>query len=298
MTIKKTGNSAFGKFIGNTGWMIFRNIYSMLISLIIGSLSARYLGPSNYGLINYGSAIITFFGTVSKLGMDAVIVAEISRYPFKENTYLGSALIMRLIASILSFFGICGFVYLLEPNNLLLQIITALQAVAIIFQSVEVFYYWFQAHLEMKYVTLSSIVALSVTGAWRVILLFKQASVHWFAFSASLSSLVCGVFICVFFFKKFQHCLRFSFAEAKHILGNSYHFVINGLAVNLYTQLDRIMLGKIVSEESVGYYSAASSIAVLWEFVPTAIINSARPLLIKAYEQDQKDFLKKMKLLL
>ncbi|MGM9679881.1 MAG: flippase [Eubacteriales bacterium] len=304
MTAKSRGNKAkkesslMGRFVGNTGWMMFRNIYSMLISLIVGSLSARYLGPSNYGLLNYGSSIIAFFTTVSKLGMDSFVVGEMARNPEKENSYLGSALIMRLVTSILSFFAIWGIVVVLEPDNRLLQTVTVLQAVAIVFQSAEVFYFWFQVRLKMKYVTLASIAALTVTGAWRILLLANQATVQWFALSASISALVCGGLVMIFFLTQAKAKLTFCPSDARYILQNSYHFIINGLAVTLYTQLDRIMLGKVVSEDAVGFYSAASTIAVLWEFVPNAIIHSASPLLIKEYDKDKNSFEKKYKMLL
>ena len=45
-------------FISNTSWMMAQQIYSMILSLVVGSLSARYLGPSNYGLLSYGSSLI------------------------------------------------------------------------------------------------------------------------------------------------------------------------------------------------------------------------------------------------
>lgn len=286
------------KFVGNTSWMMFQRIYQMLIQLVVGSLSARYLGPSNYGLINYGSSIISFFLTVSRLGMDSVVVAEMARTPQKESSYLGTALFMRLITSILSFFAIWGIVILLEPGNTLLQVVTVLQAIAIIFQSTEVLYYWFQARLEMKYVTLTTIIALTVTAVWRISLLANSAAVQWFALSSSISALVCGICIVVFFAYKAKMKLSISWSDGRFLLSNSYHFIINGLAVTLYTQLDRIMLGKVVSQEAVGFYSAASTIAVMWEFVPTAIANSARPLLIKLYDRDKEDFLKKFQFLL
>ena len=266
----KEKKSLASKFVGNTGWMMFRNIYSMLISLIVGSLSARYLGPSNYGVLNYGSSIIAFFTTVSKLGMDAVVVAEMTRNPQKEGSYLGSALVMRLLTSVLSFFAICGIVAVLEPDDRLLQVVTMLQAIAIIFQSSEVLYFWFQARLEMKYVTIAAIAALTATGIWRISLLANAASVEWFALSASVSALVCGACTIVFFAKKAKLKLKASIEDSKFILSNSYHFIINGLAVTLYTQIDRIMLGKVVSNEAVGFHAAASTIAVMWEFVPTA----------------------------
>ena len=80
------------RFVGNAGWMMLKNIYSMLLSLIVGSLSARFLGPSNYGVLSYGTSIISFFTIVSKLGMDGVVVAEMVKNPEKENTVLGTAL--------------------------------------------------------------------------------------------------------------------------------------------------------------------------------------------------------------
>lgn len=293
-----TKDSLLSKFVGNTGWMMFRNIYSMLISLVVGSLSARFLGPSNYGLLNYGSSIIAFFTTVSKLGMDSVVVAEMARTPQKEDTYLGSALVMRFVTSVLSFFAIWGMVAILEPNNKLLQIVTILQAIAIIFQSTEVLYFWFQERLEMKYVTIAGIAALTATAVWRILLLANSATVVWFALSSSISALVCGVAIVLFFVWKARLRIRFCLSDAKFILSHSYHFIINGLAVTLYTQLDRIMLGKVVSSEAVGYYAAASTLAVMWEFVPTAVVNSARPLLVKEYDKDRDAFLKKFQLLL
>ena len=278
------------RFIGNTGWMMFKNIYSMLVSLIVGSLSARYLGPSNYGLISYASSIISFFTTVSKLGMDTVVVAEIVRKPEKEGSYLGSALVMRLITSILSFFAIWGLMLVLEPGNTLLIVVTILQAIAIVFQTTEVLYYWFQARLEMKYVTIAGVLALTVTGIWRISLLANEATVQWFAFSSSISALVSGISIVYFYLRKSKVKLSVSLPDCKFILSRSAPFIVNGLAVTLYTQLDRIMLGRVVSETAVGYYSAASTIAVMWEFVPTAITNSARPLLVSMYEKGRAKF--------
>ena len=56
------------KFITNTNWLLFKNIYSMLLSLVVGSLSVRYLGPSNYGLIGYGTSLVNLFNAISQLG--------------------------------------------------------------------------------------------------------------------------------------------------------------------------------------------------------------------------------------
>ena len=58
--------------IKNAGWLIFGRIGQMVISLVVGVLSARYLGPSNYGLINYAAAYTSFFMALCTLGINSV----------------------------------------------------------------------------------------------------------------------------------------------------------------------------------------------------------------------------------
>ena len=46
------------KFIFGAGWQMTSQIYSMLLSLVVSIFMARYLGPSNYGLIGYGQSMV------------------------------------------------------------------------------------------------------------------------------------------------------------------------------------------------------------------------------------------------
>ena len=287
------------KFVGNTVWMMTSKVYSMLVSLIVGSLSARYLGPTNYGLLNYGTAIIAFFTTICTLGLDSVIVVEMVKKPEKRGNYLGTALLLRFLASLVSFVCILVIVRIFEPENKTLQIVTLLQSLSIIFESYQVFLYWFQNNLTMKYVTIASIVGLTVTGIWRISLLATGQSVEFFALSSSISAIVCGALVLIFFFKDNNHPhLKISKTDGKYLISKSYHFIISGLAITLYSQIDRIMLGKAVSSEAVGFYSAAMTIAVMWEFIPNALINSARPILIAIRKTDWKLYIKKYQTLL
>lgn len=65
----------------------------------------------------------------------------------------------------------------------------------------------------------------------------------------------------------------------------SYNFVISGLMVACYGQMDKIMLGKMLDVTSVGLYSTALYICSLWTFVLNAIMNSANPLIFEAKEK-------------
>ena len=285
------------KFAGNTGWMMAQQIYSMILSLIVGSLSARYLGPSNYGLLNYGASIISFFTIISKLGLDGIIINEIVRHREKLSSYLGTALVARLVASIISIGLVQGIIVFLEPDNQLLQVITFLQTFSLVFQCYEVFQYWYQVELKMKYVSIATMLALTVTAAWRIYLLSTGASVEFFALTNSIRYLVCGFVVIVIFFINTRIKLRFSLVDLKYLLSMSYHYIVSSLAVTLYSQIDKVMIGNQIGSEALGLYTAGSTIACLWEFIPNAIINSARPIILEKKEKSYEQYIKLLQML-
>lgn len=145
---------------------------------------------------------------------------------------------------------------------------TLLQAFVIILQAYEVFNYWFQLNLKMKYVSIASMIAQTAVGVWRISLLAAGASVYWSALSSSIQCLVCGIVVIWCFARQKEDDLRlvFSWREGGRLLRKSYHFIISGLAVTFYMQIDKIMIAKFLNTEAVGIYTAAA----LWKFVPNA----------------------------
>jgi len=275
------------RFVGNTGWQMAQQIYSMLLSLIIGSISARFLGPSNYGLINYGASLISLFAHLTGLGLDEVIMNEMVSNKDKQGTFLGTALVMRLIASALGVVSMGVIVMVLEPDNKLLWVITVLQSFQLFGNLYYVFNYWFQIELKSKYVSIAYIIGLTVSGVWRVVLLITGASVEFFAFTGSLQGILVLIIVAFCFFRLSHVRLSFDFSVGKDLLKKGYHYIISGIAVIIYMQMDKVMIGKISGEEELGFYSAASNIANLWLFVPRAIINTARPLVLEGKNLDR-----------
>ena len=44
----------------NASWIIIGQIAKSSFAMIISMITARYLGPSNFGLISYAASIVTF----------------------------------------------------------------------------------------------------------------------------------------------------------------------------------------------------------------------------------------------
>lgn len=285
------------KNIKNAGWLIFGKVIQMGISFFVGILTARYLGPSNYGLINYAAAYTAFFFSVCTLGINSVIVKEFVDNPSKEGKILGTSLILRGISSVFSAITIITISSMLDSNEPITKTVVILYTISLIFQIFDMFNYWFQSRLQAKYTAIASLIAYSITAIYKVVLLATNQPVTMFALSISVDYISLALILFYFYKKEGGRKLSFSFEYGKNLLKKSYHFILPGLMVAIYGQTDKMMLKHMINEIEIGYYATAVSLCSVWCFVLNAIIDSMNPSIMKAYQEDEKSFIKYNKVL-
>lgn len=283
------------KFANNTLWLLLDRIFQLLLGLIVGIWTARYLGPSNFGVLNYGASIITFFSVICSLGLENVIIKYFIDNPKKNNTILFSAIAIRALTAVLSIIVIYIMVSLIHYDDKIVKSVIILQSLALIFNSFDTIDYWFQSILMSKYVVLAKSIARVFVSIWKIYLLISNASLAFFALSSTIEAVILGIILLVIYFKKNKINISISKRYSTELVLDSYHFILSGLLVSLFTQMDKIMLGNLIGKESVGVYSVAANIATLWYFVPLAVINSARPIILKKKQNSILDYQRNLK---
>lgn len=283
----------------NSFWIITERIIQAIISLIIGSISARYLGPGNYGLINYGASIVSFFTAIANLGLNNTIVKEYIENRKKHGEIIGSALILRAISSLLSIIMVLIAVIILRPNDQIIFVLTSLQSLVLLFQIYEVFELWFQSKLESKTVSFIKTFASILVAGYKIFLLITGKPVEWFAASTTIDSLLIFLLSYLYYKKSKDNNQKISFNKitAKRLVANSRHYIISGMMVTIYMHMDKIMLGNMMDESEVGFYAAATTICTMWCFIPEAIINSIKPLIFEAKTNNEKRYEQLLRLL-
>lgn len=281
--------------VKNAGWLIFGKIAQMLISLVVGLLTARYLGPSNYGLINYAGAYTAFFMSFCTLGINSVLVKEFVDNPEQEGKIIGSTLVLRAISSFLSASIIVLIVSVIEADEPTTIAVTALCSLGLIFNIFETFNYWFQSKLQSKVTAIVTFIAYVITSLYKVALLILNKSVEWFAFASALDYICIGIFLIICYIKYGGKKLNFSKAVSKRILSKSVYFILPGLMVSIYGYSDKFMLKHMCGEAEVGFYSTATHLCTMWCFVLLAIIDSVYPSIMEAHKADTKLFEKRNK---
>lgn len=283
------------RFLSNTMWDIGGKVFQMVLTLVVGMLTARYLGPSNYGVIGETASYVAFFSVICQLGFTTTAVKEIMDNEERQGEILGTTIFFRICTSIISSGAITILLFVMKGGDKTIVTVAFLQSLSLIFQSFEMIHYWYQSRLETQVSVKIQSIAYLLMAVYKITILALGKSVEWFACSTALEAAVVGMFLFYVYNRGDGQKLSVSIRAGKELLKNSYHFILSGLMVTIYSEMDKIMLGQMLSEEAVGYYTAAAKIPSMWSFVVMALINSSRPVIISSRAKSQELYVKQNK---
>lgn len=285
------------RIVQNAGAIIIGKIAQSLFGFVVGLLTARYLGPSNYGLITYAGAYTAFFMTASSLGTNNLLVKEFVDRPDDEGLIIGSTIAMRLLASMAAILIILAASFFLDAGEKLTVLIVGITSFSLLFQQpAEVLDFWFQARLESKVTAIATLIAYTVSTAFKIYLLASHKSVVFFAMVSSLDLFCLGLLLAIRYKKAGGQALRCSCAYGKSLLRKSYPLILSGMMFAVYSQVDKLMLKNLISETETGYYAIAYTLCTIWCFVLGAVITSYYPVIMThAKDQDEELFNQKNK---
>ena len=255
---------------------------------MIGTLSARYLGPSDYGVVNYAASVVSFVAPIMYLGFNSTLVRELVKDPEHQGEIMGSAIGMSIISAVLCIVGVNAFVLVANRGNTETIIVCALYSTLLLFQAIDLIKYWFQSKLLSKYTSVAALVAYVIVAAYKALLLITHKSVYWFAVANSIEFLVIAIALIVIYFIIGRSRLSFSFRRAGSMMKRSGFFIISNMMITIFAHTDRIMLKHMIGDAATGCYSAAASLAVITSFVFTATIDSASPVILESTEDNER----------
>lgn len=268
-----------------------------IIALIIGMLSARYLGPSNYGLLNYANSIVAFVVPLAQLGLRNVLVEEIIAHPEREGKTLGTSIVMSVASSILCIFGCLAFVSIVNVGERETFIVCVLYSISLVFQMTEMIQYWYQAKLLSKYTSVVSLITYGIVAVYKFFLLVSGKNIYWFAISYALDFFIISIVLFFIYKKVGNQKLSFSFSLGKQLFSKSKYYIVANMMVTVFAQTDKIMIKMFVGDAENGYYSTAVTCAGITGFVFGAVVDSLRPVIFESKKVSQKDFEKNVTLL-
>lgn len=280
----------------NIGWMFFGRIGGMIISFVATAYMARNLGPTNYGQLSYALSYVGLFSFLASLGIDQILYRDLIKFPEKRDVYMGSALTIRIVASIVAIL-ICilsAFIWSTGDVSLLLIFIVSL---TFIFGSFQLLSYEFQAEAKAKYPSFVSLGVVLILNILKIVVIMYGEGVIYLALVIMIEPILYGIGLVYFRIKEYGTIKNWRFDKdiAKSILRDSFPLIFASAFFAVYARIDQVMIKHMIGAESVGLYDSAVRISELCYFIPNIIVGALFPAMINSKKLSEELYIRRMK---
>lgn len=278
------------KILDNIGWLFFDKLIRMAVGLLVIVWIARYLGPEQFGLLNFAMAFVGLFGAIATLGLQGIMVRDIVRKPEESKVILGTGFVLQVAGGLIAFGLVILVISLLRPDDTLAKTIVAILGFTQVLKASEVVKYWFESQVQSKFVVwVENGVFLIIAGV-KVIMILLQAPLMAFVWAALAEALLVAVLLFAVYGWKIGSLSSWkpSLDRGKMLLRDSWPLILSGIAVVVYMKIDQIMLGQMIGDQAVGIYSAAVRVSEVWYFIPMVIVASVFPSIVEAKKKSEE----------
>ncbi|MBQ6494990.1 MAG: oligosaccharide flippase family protein [Bacilli bacterium] len=269
---------------------IYKSILSLVnivVPIIIGPYIARLLDVKLYGIYNTALANFQMFLAFASFGVYNFGVREISKIrndKEKVSKLFTNLFVISLISNILVLLIYICFILLTSSGTamtiyfiLIIQILANVVYVEFVNEALE----------NYKFITIKSVIVKIIYFVSLLAFVKKPSDVNLYAIIVSLTVFLNNIISFLYAKKKIK--FNFSKIEFKKYLKPLLAVLIITNVDLLYSQLDKVMLGRYVSEVSVTLYFIPYYIVSTLVSIPYAIINVSIPRLSYIIKNESKE---------
>ena len=228
---------------------------NIIIQILINSVLARLLTPSEYGIISVVTIFIAFFNMLGDMGIGPAII----QYKDLDEDDISSIFIFTFFMGIflsIIFFAFSYFIAYIYNSNIYIPIGHLLCFVIILNVLCIVPNNLLLKTKQFKIVGISALVSNIISGGITIVLAYLGFSYYALVFNSIIQALI--NFLILFHFSKVKIKIkRYSMQPIKRISNFSiYQFLFN--FINYFSRnFDNLLVGKYIGINQLGYYDKA-----------------------------------------
>ena len=278
----------------NTSSLFSAHLFGRLVSLVITVwLLPRYFTETEFGGYFIAIAFTNLVAIITELGMQNPLIREMTLHLDQTRHYLGNALIVRSLLSIIAYaIMIVSGIFLYTTE--IVMMIVFLGLAEIVDSLAQLYRCVFRAHEEIKYEAFTVVAERGVfflIGGGAILLNYGLMTVCQVTFVASCINLILSVGFTRYRFTQ----LRFQPSQqvVKVLMQQALPFAIGNLFNLFYFRIDAILLSKLSLDgvDANAWYGLAYTIANAFTILPGAFMMGAMfPVLSRAWEREKGRF--------
>lgn len=279
------------KVFANLFWAMLGKVVNMAGALLVGILVARYLGPSQYGLMNYVISYVALFTIISSFGLDDIEIRELSKYPENRNKILGTCFRIRLTFATLALLLII-ITLLIYKTDKFTTCMILLYSVTLYTGCFNIIRNFFTSIVKNEFVVKSEITRTLIGACIKIFLLWIKAPLEYFIAATMFDTILVASGYFISYKKVIGQISEWKFDRTKvaFYIKEAFPLVLSGAAVIVYQRIDQVMIGNMIDKESVGYFATAGKFLDLILFLPMVLTQTITPLLVRAKESNIDEY--------
>jgi O-antigen/teichoic acid export membrane protein len=276
------------KMCGGGLWLLLEQALRLGLGFWVGAWVARYLGPGDFGELSAALAVVAVVSGVASLGLNALLVRDIARYPAEAGEIQATAFFLKLATSAVLWLGCIGWVWHRNNADAVSTWLVPLAAFTWVLQSLDVVDRGLQARGQLRQLALIRCAGVLASCVLRVSLIMNEASVAAFALAASCELAVAALGYVWAVRRSPEGFAKWAFsaARARAQWREGLPLMCAGVATLVQGHADQIMLSAMSGSEELGRYAAALRIVTVFSFVPIILQTIASPAITLAKAQD------------
>lgn len=282
------GRPTLNAVAGNAAWLFADNALRLGLGLTVFSWIARYLGPEQYGTLSYVTAFVALFAAFSSLGIDGIVIRELTLRPEKRNELLGSALVLRLLGGVacIGLATLCASLTR-QGDGAFLALVGILSAGAL-FQAFDVAGHWFASQNKAKYAVVAKGTVFVVICAIKIALVYAGAPLQAFVIAAFAEIALGALALTICFQVNYGPFKEWSCRTSvvTSLVREGWPMMFAFLAYTIYARIDQVMLGAFASDREVGIYAASMRIMEVFVALILMLTASLFPTLSRKHHEN------------
>lgn len=242
----------------NTLYNMAYRLFSMLLPLVTAPWLSRAVGAEGVGLYGYAWAISYTFCLVGMLGLENYgprAIAQVKDVPAALDRTFSAIWRMQLLVAGVTLLIWCAYVFFVAGAERLISFHLTLMSVSCLV-NVD----WCLMGLDQFRPIALRNTAVKLLAAAAVFLFVRTPEDLWvYAFVWSLSTFL-GCLSCLFSLRGRVHAVRVTWREALVHLKPCAILSISVIAVSVYRQMDKVMIGALADMVQTGLYENAEKI--------------------------------------
>jgi polysaccharide transporter, PST family len=265
---------------------VLERVLAAVVSFVVTLWFVRYLGPARYGLYSYAVSLTGLFAVGVELGLEPVLVRELTRAPDAHGRILGTALVLRTAGAAVAWTG-AAVVVLAARDDALTRVMVMVLAAGSFGLAAAVFDLWFQAHIAARNVVLARSAVLVIAALARAGLIALAAPLLSFAVLQATSVLASAGLVYALYARARPPGERLVLDRglSARLLRENWPLFVFSLSILVYMKIGQVMLTALSGPRENGIFAAAAGLSELWYFLPVAVASSLYPLIVKAHDQ-------------